>query len=230
MAHPLDRPIWSALTGPQAALARGNARAWRIDPAVGWFAAAADPDDGAGLPALFAGDAALILFEDVAQPPGPGFTVNADTMVQMVADRLDSPAAGPVIQPLGTPDAAAMLALATLTRPGPFLAETPRFGGYVGIREGGALVAMAGTRLRVRGFVEISAVCTHPDHRGHGHAARLMQAVAQAIVASGARPILHAYAANSSAVSLYERLGFRIRRELIASFLTPGIANPAQAS
>ena len=221
VAHPLDRPIWSALTGPQAALARGGKQAWRIDPAIGWFAAAADPGDIATVTALIDGASPLVLFEDVAATPMPAWNVRSDTMVQMVADRLDAPAAGPAIEPLGAHDEPAMLALATLTQPGPFLAGTPRFGGFVGIRAQGELVAMAGTRLRVPGFVEISGVCTHPEHRGQGHAARLMQTVAGAIVAAGAKPFLHAYAANKGAVALYERLGFGVRRELIVSFVTP---------
>ncbi|HEU0045047.1 GNAT family N-acetyltransferase [Sphingomonas sp.] len=222
MAHPLDRPIWSALTGPQAQLARGDARAWRIEPSVGHFAAAASPSsaDLDALHGLVTPGAPLILFEDAAAQPTPGLTVASDTMVQMVAEGLAPPAPGAPMQPLGDDDAAEMLALATLTRPGPFLTNTHSLGGFVGIREGYRLVAMAGTRLRVPNHVEISAVCTHPDHRGRGHAARLMQAVSQVIIAGGDRPFLHSYASNTAAIAMYERLGFRLRRELTVSFLT----------
>lgn len=229
MSHPLDRPIWSALTGPQAALAQGGPQAWRIDPAVGWFAAAADPGDPGALSPLLTDGAPLVMFEDAAVASCAGLDVTSDVMVQMVADRLGHPAPGASIVALGDADAGAMLTLATLTRPSPYLAQTHRFGGFQGIREHGALVAMAGTRLRVPGFVEISGVCTHPDHRGHGYAARLMQAVAAAIVAGGARPFLHAYAANTGAIALYDRLGFRRRRALTASFLARAIANDPPA-
>ena len=64
-----------------------------------------------------------------------------------------------------------MLALAAATEPGPFLPETIRMGRYFGTRSrDGRLMAMAGERLRLNGFTEISAVCTHPDFRGQGHA------------------------------------------------------------
>ena len=217
--HPLDRPIWSALTGPQASLARGSQAACRLDPAMGWFAAAARPEDSSAIVALATAETPLVLFEDAPFPADQGFTVRADEMVQMVADRLDPPDPGPAVVPLGDADAPEMLALATLTRPGPFLAGTHRFGGFVGIREGDTLVAMAGTRLRMPGFVEVSGVCTHPDHRGQGHGARLIRAVAGAIVAGGDRPCLHSYARNTAAIGLYERLGFRERRRLTVSFV-----------
>lgn len=217
--HPLDRPIWSALTGPQASLARGSQAAWRLDPAMGWLAAAARPEDSGAIAALASAETPLVVFEDPPFPSDQGLTVQSDEMVQMVADRLDPPGPGAAIVALGETDAPAMLALATLTRPGPFLAGTHRFGGFVGIRDGDALVAMAGTRLRVPGFVEVSGVCTHPDHRGQGHGARLIRAVAGAIVAGGDRPCLHSYARNTGAVALYERLGFRERRRLTVSFL-----------
>ena len=222
MAHPLDRPIWSALTGPQAHLARGDTRAWRIDPAIGLFAAAAasSPPDTAAIAALVTHEAPLVLFEDEPWPADAAIAVTADTMVQVVADTVDPLAHDAAIQPLGDADVAEMLALTALTRPGPFLARTHQLGGFVGIREGGVLAAMAGTRLRVPGHVEVSGVCTHPDHRGRGHGAQLMIAVATAILGDGDRPFLHAFASNVQAITLYERLGFRIRRRLTASFLS----------
>lgn len=220
--HPLDRPIWSALTGPQAHLASGGARAWRIDAEVGLFAAAADPDDGAALAAFMTDGAPLILFDDAPSSlPRERLTVVTEPMVQMIAETVAPPGPDASIAPLGEADAAEMLALATLTRPGPFLARTHELGGFVGVRADGRLVAMAGTRLRVAGHVEVSGVCTHPEHRGHGHAARLTLAVAAAIGAEGHRPFLHTFARNAGAIALYERLGFRIRRRLTATMLTP---------
>ena len=47
-----------------------------------------------------------------------------------------------------------MLALVAATAPGPFGRRTPLLGRYLGIRDGGRLVAMAGERLRVPGHVE----------------------------------------------------------------------------
>ncbi|UUZ51535.1 GNAT family N-acetyltransferase [Massilia sp. B-10] len=73
---------------------------------------------------------------------------------------------------------------------------------------------MAGQRLAVPGYREISAVCTHPEHRGQGHAGRLIGQLARAIVDQGELPFLHVSAANERAWKLYENLGFVASREL----------------
>jgi predicted GNAT family acetyltransferase len=101
-----------------------------------------------------------------------------------------------------------------LTQPGPFGTRTRELGTYVGIHESGNLVAMAGERLRVPGYTEVSAVCTHPDRSGHGYAALLMQTVIEGIRARKEIPFLHVRADNHRAVSLYETLGFTPRMVL----------------
>ena len=73
---------------------------------------------------------------------------------------------------------------------------------------------MAGERMKPDGYVEVSGVCTHPDHRGHGYAAMLSTAVAERILARGETPFLHAFATNTAAIRLYERLGFSLRTEV----------------
>lgn len=105
-------------------------------------------------------------------------------------------------------DAAEMVALATLTVPGPFHARTNRLGGFIGIRHAGQLVAMTGQRMRPGNFTELSGVCTHPDHRGRGYAGFLMRVVANRMLAHGEIPFLQTYACNTGAVALYESLGF----------------------
>ncbi|MGA0601377.1 GNAT family N-acetyltransferase [Caulobacter sp. KR2-114] len=225
MASPLDEPVWSALTGRQASLAivRGGAR--RYDPAYGVFAAVGDRSQAslAALGALVAeGDVALL----EADPPtdAPGVAVaSQDPGVQMVAERLTAgPAPDAAILPLGDADGPEMLALATLTRPGPFFARTHQLGDFFGVRVDGALVAMAGERMKPDGFTEVSGVCTHPDHRGRGHAAALMRLVAGRILDRGETPFLHAYANNHGAIGLYETLGFRLRRTVLMTRLTRG--------
>ena len=61
-----------------------------------------------------------------------------------------------------------MRALAKLTDPGPFFEETIKMGRYLGVEEDGELIAMAGERFRMDGWVEVSGVCTHPTRRGEG--------------------------------------------------------------
>jgi hypothetical protein len=113
--------------------------------------------------------------------------------------------------PLGDEDAADMLDLATLTEPGPFFARTHELGDFIGIRDEGELVAMAGERMKLPGFTEVSGVCTRPGFRGRGYAAGLLSAVAARIVARGETPFLHAYADHKATIALYEKLGFSVR-------------------
>src|SRR4029077_16164652 len=105
-----------------------------------------------------------------------------------------------------------MLALVELTKPGPFFRRTPELGSYLGIREAGQIVAMAGERLRPLGYTEISAVCTHPDYRGRGYASSLVSALIQKIVERGEIPFLHVRTENIGAIHVYEKLGFKTRR------------------
>ena len=118
---------------------------------------------------------------------------------------------GAALRRLGSADVTAMVELATLTEPGPFRERTIELGNFYGIFESGRLLAMAGQRMRVPGFVEVSAVCTHPDARGRGYAGALMSRVMRDIVGEGSTPFLHAFADNP-AVSLYRKLGFVQRR------------------
>ena len=215
--HPLDRPVWASLTTRQAALATGGELAWRFRPDVNVFASARD-DTAASLAALaeLVGDVPIYVLQRAPIPDVPGLVVHKEaTGIQMVATRRLGPeAAGPPTLDLSDDDAADMLALATLTEPGPFLARTHVMGRFRGIRRSGRLVAMAGERLQVPGYTEISGVCTHPEARGGGLARRLSAIVAEAIFARGEVPFLHAWAANHAAIRLYEQLGFVPRTEV----------------
>ena len=78
---------------------------------------------------------------------------------------------------------------------------------------------MAGERMRMYGFAEVSGVCTHPEFRGRGLASSLMRMVAERIVARGDVPFLHTYADNAVAIAMYEGLGFRFRKDLLLRVL-----------
>lgn len=222
MSHPLDRPVWSALTNRQAHLALGDALAIRIDPEVGLFAAARDrsPESLAALSALAPAEGVIGLVEIDESPVPPGTRMISSALChQMVAHGIaPRPVDFPIV-PLTDDDAPEMLALATLTKPGPYFRRTHQLGGFVGAKVDGRLVAMAGERMKPDGFTEVSGVCTHPDHRGHGFAAALMAHVATRILARGETPFLHAYSDNAGAIALYERMGFVLRRQLILTLL-----------
>lgn len=222
--HPLDRAVWAALTTRQAGLALGDQRALRLAPEYGLFAAAADKSDGslAALSALVLETGPAALFE--ADPPRalPGVTITrGDSISQMVATEPELSSAEFEVVRLGDADAAEMLELATLTKPGPFFSRTHRLGEFIGVRENGRLAAMAGERLRLPGYTEVSAVCTHPEFLGRGYAAGLMSLVTRAILERGETAFLHVYDHNTRAIALYERLGWVRRRAVEVSFLEP---------
>ena len=118
------------------------------------------------------------------------------------------------IHALGAAEAAAMVGLTDAAFPGFFRRETYRLGRYFGIYAGETLVAMAGERMALPGAIEISAVCTHPEHRGHGYAARLVRHVMRVHQAEGTQSFLHVSGSNESAIVLYERLGFTKLRSI----------------
>ncbi|MBB3983489.1 putative GNAT family acetyltransferase [Sphingobium fontiphilum] len=212
--HPLDRPVWNALNSHWSPLAEGDGTALRLNPDHGPFAAAADNGAAAraALAALTPATDELWTVEREQDPPLPGVhVVRQAALAQMVATDLPTPTG--LIQPieLTEEDAPAMRELALMTKPGPFRPFTHRLGRFIGIRQDGRLVAMAGERLRLPGFAEVSGVCTHPDYRGRGHASALMLIVAHAMRQRGETPFLHAYAAHEGTIALYEKLGFRRR-------------------
>jgi len=222
--HPLDRPVWSALTSRWLPLSQGDDRARRLAPAYGPFAASADvsPENLAALAALAPVEGLLVRLEAEDQPVPPGLisTLSAEA-VQMVCTDVAPGEPNFAFASLTDSDASDMLALALLTRPGPFAERTNRLGEFIGVRTAGQLVAMAGERMKPTGFTEVSGVCTHPDARGRGYAAGLMRAVTRRILDRGEIPFLHAYADNAGAITLYNALGFRFRRRIHVTMLKP---------
>ncbi|BBB01840.1 putative acetyltransferase [Actinacidiphila reveromycinica] len=212
-AHVLDNAAWASMSGEHRHLAEFVGRAGRYLRDVSPFVAVADPAD----PRAWADLAELVgpgnsfTIAGLAEPPAGWVAGEAIAGVQLVATTLRGEP-DPEAVPLGPADVPEMLDLVARTQPGPFLPRTVEMGAYHGIRRAGALVAMAGERLHPPGWTEISAVCTDPDHRGHGLATRLVRHVAAGIGARGDTPFLHAAAANTSAIRLYESIGFTLRR------------------
>ncbi len=222
----LDNPIWWAIQGPQASLAVTRGRASRFLPEVSPFAGFEGPPtpaDWADLADLTGshGAVAVVTTDDVTAAPPVGWTESwSSSGVQMVGgpNGLDRPVPtrrgrpSDRVEALAESDVPALLDLVASARPGPFSSRTIEFGGYVGVRRGGRLVAMAGQRMRPPGFAEISAVATHPDHRRQGLAELLIAAVASSITDEGEVPFLHVAGGNTNAIRLYQALGFTIRR------------------
>jgi ribosomal protein S18 acetylase RimI-like enzyme len=208
---PLDDPVRAALLGPHAHLAQRHGRAIRYEPDVAPFLAEPhSPDEWDDVAALIGdGHGVVPAFSTLEPPTGleigmflPGVQMVGET----VAGRPD-----PDVVHLGPDHVPAMLDLVARTRPGPLGRRTVEMGTYLGLVEDGALIAMAGERLHPPGYTEISAVCTDAAHRGRGLATRLVLAVAAGIRDRGEVPFLHTAADNTTAIRLYEHLGFRLR-------------------
>ncbi|MGB3444143.1 MAG: GNAT family N-acetyltransferase [Actinophytocola sp.] len=212
MVSILDNPVWTALTGPHAHFAERAGQAVRYRADVAPFTAVAEPageQAWADLRAL-AGPGAVVVVAGGSAAPPEWEVVEEISGVQLV-DAGVAGAPSQAAERLAAADVPAMTALVERTRPGPFLPRTIELGTYLGIRHGGALVAMAGERLRLPGWTEISAVCTDPAFRGEGLATALVRALVMGIRGRDERPFMHAAASNTAAIRLYESLGFRIR-------------------
>jgi len=239
MTHLLDNPVWNALNSGNKNLAEGNERAKYFPKDVAPFVGLKDTSRR-DLDVLYdlvpAGTvAAVVTPEDIAIPEL--WTRILETkLLQMVCDNPAKPSAAnpakatpanptksPAFEydliPLEARHVPDMIALTKMTNPGPFYSRTIEFGNYTGIFKADQLIAMAGYRLQANPFIEISAVCTHPDHLGKGYAATLILYLAGLIRASAGIPFLHSRTDNERAIKLYEKLGFVNRRQMTINII-----------
>lgn len=212
--HILDNPVWQALTGAESRFNLGN-------QTVTWLSEDISPF--AGLPE-WTPQMQELLYEQlpegrswsamIAEPVvftnrwNPVFTTS---LFQMVCHRHIPFTKTADCRPLTVSDVPEMLALTALTKPGPFAKKTIEYGNYHGVFENEVLVAMAGERLHLDAYTEVSAVCTHPDYTGKGYAALLVSLIASKIIQENKTPILHVTSNNLRAIGMYEKLGFSVR-------------------
>ena len=213
----LDNPVWSCLTTRHAHLAQGDGFALRYpleySPLSGLPAAA--PANLDALQALVGiGDAVAVAGAHVPEWPANWETLHRIRLVQMIRRQttlLEEGGAEAAV--LAAADVGDMLALVELTHPGPFRERTIELGRFVGVRQDGRLVAMAGERMWIGDHREVSAVCTHPEAQGRGLARALMGTVINRMLRAGQTPFLHVESANERAIAMYEGLGFVRRAE-----------------
>jgi predicted GNAT family acetyltransferase len=193
----------------------------RYDPGVAAFGSvpvwptSQDWRDAARL--LGAGEAIALVRPEPVVPEGWELMRRMDALQMVATTALAAP--DPQTERLSATDVPEMLDLVARTRPGPFFERTIELGTYLGLREDGKLIAMAGERLSSEGFTEISAICTDPEYRGRGLATRMIGAVAAGVESRGDRAYLHVRADNLGAIRVYERAGFVVRAELVISVI-----------
>ena len=231
--HPLDNPIWHALTSTHADLAEGDALARRYPLHLAPFAAVREqtPEGFAALARALHPEGMAALFVAPLEPALPGWThLRTFEVMQMTCEKL-VPTPEPEMIELETQDVPEMLELIRLTEPGPFKDRANELGNFYGVRDshpdqGGKLVAMAGERIRLTGFTEISAVCTHPNFQRRGLARGLTHRLAREILARDEVPFLHVFAGNSNAIRAYETLGFQRRQSFTGVVIKAPEENP----
>jgi predicted GNAT family acetyltransferase len=224
LAEILDRPVWTSLTSSHVGFAHGCDGARRLLVAAGPFAAAKDdrPENVEALEQLIlarGGEATLMQATEPHTLPTlrKAMTVSA---VQMIASSQIQPRICQEAVRLTSADATEMQTLAALAKPGPFEALTHLLGRFWGIRRGNRLIAMAGERLRQPGYTEISAVSVHPDFRGQALGSELVRHAAAHIVIRGDLPYLHVLTNNTSAMRIYESVGFRVRTDMTVTWIS----------
>ena len=227
----LDNPVLAALNYSQDELGRCSERAAVYHPGISPLAGITGPltpalQELAQLVPEGSGVGVVYVEEELPELP-EWRPLGVMCLHQMVCD--EPTAETEEFDDLALSDVPDMLELAQATDPGPFLERTIEMGRYVGVRRNGRLVAMAGERMKPPGWVEISAVCTHPDGRGHGYASRLVAALLNDCFVTQQRAFLHVRkgsASEASATAIYERLGFRHRRDIFGHFLQRTGATP----
>ena len=214
----LDLPVKAACESAWREWVEVRGAVQALPPRIGQFGwmRCDDPSAVADLKHLVVnrGRPLLLLQKHTVTLPRNGIRFMSTPAVQMVMQTRPDVPDMDGISTLQSHDAEEMLQLAKICKPGPFEIGTHLLGTFLGLRERGKLVAMAGQRMRFSGWVEISGVCVHPDLRGGGRGSGLMRAMVHLILAGGAKPFLHTYRENHQAISLYERLGFTIRSDM----------------
>ena len=214
----LGNIVWSALTTDQARFAEGRGDARKYAAEVAPFAALARQDAKAlsDLASLLQPEERTYLVGD--RPPENRELVLEHSIegLQMIfAEGLERQKAlddSIGIELLDGSDAEAMMQLTALAFPGFFRRRTCEMGTYFGVRDAGTLIAMAGERICLGEYREISGVCTHPEYRGRGYAAALLLKLMAHHRRNGLISFLHVSSGNTHAIELYERLGFRVSR------------------
>ena len=214
--NPLDNPIWFSLQTIHTKLAvmHDKVARYRPDhaPFLGVESAAVEVTETCAV-LTAPGDSVYLL--GVAPAQSVGWQLKGlQPLAQMVCDAPLQVVPGPPIIALSDAHRREVLALTALVYPHYFRELTMNMGRYFGIYQQGQLAAMIGERMGSVHSREISAICTHPKFNGRGYARRLMAWLSNDCLARGLQPFLHVSYENSRARLLYEKMGYRLRRDI----------------
>ncbi|MCU1252361.1 MAG: hypothetical protein JWQ49_5390 [Edaphobacter sp.] len=210
-------PVWHALQTKHRHFAISSGEACRYPADVAPFAAVAMPSQTAlqSLHSLLVpGEYVWLIGESYPAVPELSWTENLECLQMVLPEQVVPPTPSPRIVPLSSADAPEMVALTDLAFPGFFRSRTCEMGSYYGVRSDGELIAMGGERITLDGYPEISGICTHPSHRGRGHAASLIWHLARYHRREGLVSWLHVSAENHHAIELYVKMGFTVVRKV----------------
>lgn len=220
MMHELSNPVWESLCTRQKDFNIGDEEI-RFYPAdVSPFLAVKnwDEKDMQALTERIPTRSFSMVVENEVNLPPSFDIIFAIPLYQMVCKDLHpSETTGIEIHELSYEHVLQMLALTAMTKPGPFYEKTIDLGNYIGIFDKDNLVAMAGERMKLTGYTEVSAICTHPDHLGKGYASALFSRASEQIVKDGCHPFLHVRTDNARAIRIYEKFGYKIRSKMFFS-------------
>lgn len=212
----LDNPFWSSLQTLHRALAlqSGAVARYPSDYAPFLGVEAGGIQAAQDLEHLLAAGESVYLLGVVPTPP-PGWKLHAfRPLAQMVCEAPLPPMEGPPVIALTEHHREEVLALTALVYPHYFRRRTMDLGRYFGLYQEGRLAAIIGERLGTPVHREMSAICTHPDYHGRGYARQLTTMLTNKVLEEGGLPFLHVSHENSRAKQLYERLGYRHRRDI----------------
>lgn len=214
----LDNPVWYALQTVHQAMALGTTTIQRYPTDILRILGCEKPADAdlTEIEPWILPDEKINMVGELAPMPRGWRLVSIFECTQMVCSQvIELPVnRSKEIIPLTLSHREEMLELIRIALPGFFFTNTPLLGDYYGIVKNGHLVAMAGERLKIKGFTEVSAVCTHPDHRGHGYAQALVAWVSSKVLAEGAVPFLHYLSTNTRARAVYDLVGYTERKPM----------------
>jgi GNAT superfamily N-acetyltransferase len=208
-------PVWHALQTKHRRFAISSGEACRYPADVAPFAAVTTSSKNAlqSLHSLLMpGESVWLIGESYPSIPEVSCIANLECLQMVLPAEVTPPAPVPDIIPLSCANAHEMVALTDLAFPGFFRNRTCEMGSYYGIRSDEELIAMGGERITLDGYPEISGICTHPAHRGRGHAASLIWHLARNHRRKSLVSWLHVSAENHHAIELYRRMGFTIAR------------------